>query len=408
MPTSSANLVPGGRLTRNGKHPENPGRNLGLIPRMQLFLLRCSQYVLVQSELLMRPFITWLFSLRGIAYFVVRRSGESYEGLDELFAHTERMFQDAKEIRIAVGEVGHRLMNDPRLITFLKTAHERNNATIEIVNGINVDPKTKDVFDLEKQGIVRLFRMPNYKRDHFFHLTSLTGKACIIEEGTHNETLWNIGEAGVAQEVFSSNVLLFYVMEASKWRARYLREEYDRRKRSGSPIFENPGISSPPNLASLDITWTTLFNIPIKHALQPLAMWLDSTFDFSFSSSYKRIASLAIPLTPESRRTLTNPKPIIIERIRTTLDPKIKETPCSCGGVLRYGFFSFSSTMNGQKLEVRNVQGYKCDRAGCHVILFPEPIAKEMEWHIDLARGNLSPLKRIEGIVKQYARDGSR
>ena len=96
-------------------------------------------------------------------------------------------------------------------------------------------------------------------------------------------------------------------------------------------------------------------------------------------------------------------EPIRIERVHTIVEPRIKETPCACGGMLRYGPFSFSAAWNGQRLEIGDVRGYKCDQDGCSVTLFPEPIGREIEWHISRIRGTLSTKQKLEGLLKGYS-----
>jgi len=97
------------------------------------------------------------------------------------------------------------------------------------------------------------------------------------------------------------------------------------------------------------------------------------------------------------------PLEVKIGEIQTTVNPEIKETPCACGGMLRYETFPFSASWNGQRLEVEEVQGYRCNQEDCSVTLFPLPIGREMIWHIDRARGTLSFPQKVEGLLKGYS-----
>lgn len=119
------------------------------------------------------------------------------------------------------------------------------------------------------------------------------------------------------------------------------------------------------------------------------------------------ISKRVMPSVREIDPIFAEHKLIKIPKVHTTVDPKVKEMPCACGGTLRYGIISFSAMWNGKRLEVGEVQAYRCDQSGeyknCNVIMFLPSIAREMEWYIDKARGTLTLSQKLEGLIKKYS-----
>ena len=112
------------------------------------------------------------------------------------------------------------------------------------------------------------------------------------------------------------------------------------------------------------------------------------------------------PDLPELEAAFPEKTPIRIAKVYTTANPEKTEAPCTCGGMLSYGTFSYSAAWNGQRLEVGEVEGYKCDQDDCSVIFFLPSVAREMEYHIDKARNDLSPFQKLAGLInKRYRFD---
>jgi len=290
MSTSKANLPTGeNQDEERGLASTLSSRPMGFILKYELTILRLFQIVWVPLELFLQPLLAWVFRLRGVSHYVVRRTEKGYENADELFKEAAKIFREAEEIRIAVGEAGHQLMEHPELINGLQHAFEKNQATIEIVHGPRVDSKTQRVYDLAKKDIVGMFMMEKYKGHHFILVTGPAGEVSVIDEGTHNETRWMESKDGELVPVLGSRARLHYIIKHSNRRVRYLRDEYERRKNAAYPIFENPLISSPQKLSPLRILADVLLNFPNKHFLQPLSIISDFPLDLLVRNLYHEV-----------------------------------------------------------------------------------------------------------------------
>ena len=78
------------------------------------------------------------------------------------------LFGKAKEsIKIVGGELDHKLYEDPRIVSALREAGNRN-VSIEIIYGPEMDPVTKELMEpLWREGRVSLFRLKSRPDYHF-------------------------------------------------------------------------------------------------------------------------------------------------------------------------------------------------------------------------------------------------
>lgn len=291
------------------------------------------QRVWVKLELVLQSFFARILGHFDISSYALFCSEEGFEGADELFRHVKEIFKEAKEIRMAVGEMGYRLLERSPLVDSLQHAYEKNQATIEIVHGPRVDLKTRRVFELEKCGVVSLFRMPEYKRHHFILVTSVTDQVSVIDEGTHNEIVWMEDELGNPIPILTGQVRFYYIKENSKRRVPYLEEEYESRKRNAVPISEHPGLSPPQDHSAPRILADILLNIPVKHVFQPLAILFDLPLDLRLERVYKIISSKVSrlekhPQPYESQvSVVTSPEDVI--SLAEQIASKVKPNPLS-------------------------------------------------------------------------------
>jgi hypothetical protein len=111
------------------------------------------------------------------------------------------------------------------------------------------------------------------------------------------------------------------------------------------------------------------------------------------------------PMSPKERILWpAKGTPIHIERIYTDVNPTVKERLCRCGGTLRYGPFTYRTFLDYDRRDVTidEVYGYRCDNSGCNTTIFPLPVAQEMEYRINQAKGELSLKQRLVGRIKGY------
>lgn len=85
-----------------------------------------------------------LLNRQGIAHFIYVKGLGSKILLEDLVL----AFKGAVDIKMAVGEIDHHLMENRQVLDGIIYACEHNHASIEILHGPRVDPKTKTIFEL--------------------------------------------------------------------------------------------------------------------------------------------------------------------------------------------------------------------------------------------------------------------
>ncbi len=246
-------------------------------------LLNGIQKPVVPIELWLRPLWASIFRLRGISYYVVRRTENGFENADQFVEHAVRILRGASEIRIAVGEMGHALMESPQLLAAVQKAYEENQAIVEVVHGPRVDLKTTTLFEMAKRDNERigLHRTRDYTAHHFFLVTDRTGQVSFIDEGTHNETLWSKSVPNRESTAMTGRARKYYVADRATRRARDLRAEFDHRLGLSHQIYNHPGLYPPQQYSSLRVFARAIWNVPNKHLLQPFAVFLDQPVDLN-------------------------------------------------------------------------------------------------------------------------------
>jgi hypothetical protein len=233
----------------------------------------------IRIELILHSIYAKILARFGVSFYAVILSEEGYKDADALFHHTRAILSQAKEIRISLGEMDYRLMELSPLIDLLEQLSQKNQVTIEILHGLRVDPRTRRPFELAKRDNVRLFRMTEHRRHHFILTTDASGQTSVIDEGTHNETVWVQDGSGNPISTLTSQVRFYYITKNSTSRTRYLQKEYEYRKNNAFPSIENRGISPAKSYFSPKLVAEAMLNVPLKHFIQPVAIGLHLPID---------------------------------------------------------------------------------------------------------------------------------
>jgi hypothetical protein len=237
-------------------------------------VLRLLQKPWVRWHLFLSPLTSWVFGLRQVSFRVVECSNDRGKTSAAAFQELAKVIVSAKKIQMALGEIGHELMERPELLESLLATHANNGATVEIVHGPRVDPETEKVFTLARQGVLSLYQMPNYKSHHYIIVTQTTGEKIVIEEGIHCETIWREDQLGKINTDFTSGVRLYYVIRNSKRLAALRENEFEKRKRVSTRTEEHPYISAPQNRSPLRLFVETVIDTSLKQFCQSVVIWV--------------------------------------------------------------------------------------------------------------------------------------
>ena len=242
-------------------------------------------------------------------FFFLRGSTSNERAFDELLS----LLDDAIDIKLALGEMGHRLMENEKMLERLVRAYQTNQANITIVHGPRVDPETHRVFELAREGILSLYCMPNYRSHHFFLITSKNGKTTAIEEARHLETRWK--KVGGQWKESAHSYVRTYFVASQPYRLQNLRQAFRIRRTTASRIYESPALeeNQQPKLAvnNFDVWrrlfWGTWWIFKLKFYYQPKSIIDDSSEDIDLhekwiaeskrhESSRTSIYSLSLPI----------------------------------------------------------------------------------------------------------------
>lgn len=372
----------------------NETKKLGRRFKILLFVLKIFQKILVPLERLLFPLFVLLFRFRGISYIAVVRDKAKPEKVEESLAQLHEIFCNAIEIKLALGEMGHRLMQSPEILDGIKYAYEHNDASIEIVHGPRVDPKTTTIFDdYAPKDIVSMYRMSTYARHHFIIVTGVNGTESLIDEGTHNETLWGYNKDGLPDEIFTSKLRFYYFSKKSTAIIRARRLQFSQRKQAAIQIKQHPGLNPPQDHTTSSYILQVLSNLLIKHLKQPFSFLFNIPLDLTGNSHYKVHREQLIGTTGQMSRaengTLSSfERPsrskeeitINISKIDFKGNPKHREVACGCGGQLTYQASPLSSRWNGKYLQVEEVWGWRCD--SCSMVLLLPEVSATIKQHI--------------------------
>jgi hypothetical protein len=196
-------------------------------------LHRQFQIVLLLVQLPYQPILNILFRACGVQrYFMTRAARGAYVDLaarDDLLSRLLEAFKHSSTISIALGEMGHRLADNPALLRALESAYKNNQVVIRVLHGPRVDPETREIFELARQGVIQLKMTPHYSRRHFFIVRLRDGRISILDEGVHNEALWEQDENSHPKKVYSSRYRIYYYHRYSKGLAEKLIRIFEQR-----------------------------------------------------------------------------------------------------------------------------------------------------------------------------------
>lgn len=254
--------------------------------RFTLAVMRTLRPALIAIERKYFGIVKPLLRRRGIHLFYVVRSADGVKIDEEPYELLRQALVTAKDVKFAVGEIGHRLMERPDVLEPLMEAYETNSANIEVVHGPRVDPLTVSVFNMVAEGKVQLYRMPEYARHHFILTSDGNGQRTVIDEGVHLETLWGKRQ-GQLGEVHASQARLYYVTQNSRRHYDQRLREFERRKASAVKINSHPGLFPPQKKNAIFYFLDALVNVAIRHFLQPLLLLAGIPIDVIFEKWYK-------------------------------------------------------------------------------------------------------------------------
>lgn len=205
--------------------------------------------------------------------FVIRHSGD-YDRAKVVSPIVE-VLRDSVQIKIALGEMGHRVIDHPEVLGAIAEAYLNNDATIEIVHGPRVDPETKEIFKFAEQGIVKIYRRDEYNRRHFILAQKESGDIAVMDEGVHNEALWAEDKSGNHEQVYSSRYRIYQFLKQSGRLAKKLDREFEHRKANCSPSSSHPGYVHSYTHPLRRVWVKGVLNFPYRWITQPLEALLD-------------------------------------------------------------------------------------------------------------------------------------
>lgn len=239
-------------------------------------------------EALFYPINQRLLHLFNVSFFLhfsknqITETIGSWKGLlsDNPYKEFGKYIKNAKEIQFCVGEMGREIMENPYIIKGLKEACKKN-AKIQIIGGPRVDPKVKTIFTLAEQGKIEIRLLKEYEPNHFVIITDLKDKKLIINEGIHNEILWDKKSEEPILEHYSK--LLYIFKDKKRYEKAFIKELALRLKKSDKTISTNPGLNKRQKISSLKLISNSLFlGFLIKHFVQPFSIIFDLPFHFLF------------------------------------------------------------------------------------------------------------------------------
>lgn len=262
------------------------------LSRLEVFLFKLLiiiQILWLFIESIFTPIIVRIFAFKDIDFELVRRFGKTKRYSQELIiTKLVDAFSDASEIYMALGEMGHGLMERPDVLNAFMNARQNNNATIQILHGPRVDPETLEIFNLASENIVELYRTQQYYNHHFSYVKDMNGKITIFDEGIHDETIWGTNELGDTIPFFTSLARHQYLISKSNRLHKSLKSEFDDRKLSAKKVYTRPDKFVPSDYSPLRIFLTSTFiNVPFRHIIQPLRNLLDIPLDIFWYDTRK-------------------------------------------------------------------------------------------------------------------------
>jgi hypothetical protein len=329
-----------------------------------LTFLRFIQGVVACIDLLTYPLVARILKLRGIDYFVLSYAEISRRSPERFFSLVESLLSDAQEIRIAGGEMGSGLMENPRLLNGLRRAVHNNNALVHIIHGPRVDPDTRMVYELAAEGKLTLFMRPQYDGHHFLLVKGKDDKVTLIDEGMHDEVLWGIDGQGKPKPAFASQVRRFFVTKHTPRLISELMSEFEAKEYASTVDKIHPTLTQTQDLSVLRLLYSAFLCVPT----QRLTQWLSLVYDWPIAHIPNKVYK---PSTIRNQRLSTTmgtkeavaSRPTINRNI--PLNTKIEDIPNNincvvCGKHADRTYINFELSFDNIKLQALRAAGYRC------------------------------------------------
>jgi hypothetical protein len=239
--------------------------------RKGLYILFVFKMILLVLNRFLYPFRVIFWRLFGVYYYQLDRTGSVVykTSRDRFYRHASKLVENAISVKMALGEAGSRFLEEERMRNGMKKAAEEG-VDLEIIHGPRVDPETKTIFSLAREEKLQVYKNDDYQSHHFTLIETKKGEKFVLDEGIHDETLWN-PETGKA--IWSDLTRCMYIYKPSSGFGQFLQSVFEERKRGATPVIHNIGISKKQTVIPsklLASAFTT--NLVKQHILQPLSI----------------------------------------------------------------------------------------------------------------------------------------
>ena len=193
-----------------------------------------------------------------------------------------KLILEGQEIIASFGELGRLIFEQPMLIEAIKKAKEQDESVNIVFSlGPRVDPSTKTIFKLAREGTLKLVMSRNYYHNHFALITTKNGERFVIDEQIHDEAIWDSKE----KEIFYDNksrLIYIYKNREKLWnKKRKVFEE--RTRKNAKEVNRHPGLTKPQQISFLktliEFGW---YNIFLGNVVQPISILFDWPIDFLY------------------------------------------------------------------------------------------------------------------------------
>lgn len=241
------------------------------------------QSILLTIQLPFQSPLNYLFKQKGIErIFIIRSEKGDYKANlanEMLFKMVSQAVRDGVEIQLALGEMGHRFIDHPLILDSFQYAFTYNCAQIEILHGPRIDPDTEKIFELARQGIVKLFMASHYNRHHFIIIKRKNGITSILDENVHNEALWRQDSKGSPEQLYTSRYRVYFFHSQSRGLAKTLKVIFENRKQGSrsTPIEPDtrPSFAHPYQFPILRTVVLGFLYFPLRWLVQPIQNYFD-------------------------------------------------------------------------------------------------------------------------------------
>ncbi len=274
------------------------------------------QGLLLLLEIVLFHPILWLFFrlLGASRYLVIPLSGGGFFWASKPLDRLTRMLLEAKEIKLALGELDPRFMENPPFLWALEAALKKG-ATCKISHSRNVHEKTRSIFKLQEQypHQLELYTTEMYTRPHFF--IAENEKREVIVENVHGDTAWWKDERGNLELAYRRNFWVYTFFEGvyAEWLGLRLNREFEQRLASSTKTKYHPGLPNPRLASAWDIVFEgfrmageAYVGQTIEFSANAMITWRDSLLKLSEVSVGRvagKVASVEVKATPMKEQT---------------------------------------------------------------------------------------------------------